>query len=246
MLRPLQRQHGLRTVQEMTFIGIDLGWVSQPTGLARLARTAVSYDIEALDRRATHADVLGWIDQQAGAGPAMLAIDAPLVMPNTTGIRACERALNADFRRHHAGCHAANQGRPFYVPITAFVSALELRGFRHAAQITPRAPGRCMIEVHPHAAAVSVFGLDRILKYKKGRIAQRAAELARYRELLGGLIPAVLPAIPRTGAALKAVEDQLDAVLAAWVGAQWWMHGASRGRCYGDATTGYIVVPASR
>jgi predicted RNase H-like nuclease len=215
----------------MTFLGIDLGWVSQPTGLARLTQIADGFAIASLDRRATHREVVAWIDQEAGSGPAMLAIDAPLVIPNSTGIRACERAVNAEFRRHHAGCHAANQGRPFYRPISAFVSSLESRGFQHAAEIVPGVPGRYMIEVHPHAATVGVFGLDRIIKYKKGRVGERARELGRYRELLGRLFAGEMPSIPATGRAVKAVEDQLDALFAAWIGAHWWRHGMDGSRC---------------
>jgi predicted RNase H-like nuclease len=225
------------------FLGIDLGWVSQPTGVARVTLTAKAFEISALARRATHAEVLAWIDEQAGSGPAMLAIDAPLVIPNASGIRACERAVNADFRSYHAGCHAANQGRPFYRPLAAFVAALENRGFRHAVDITPRTPGRYMIEVHPHAAAVRVFGLERIIKYKKGRVADRARELGRYRELLKRVLGEDMPVVPATGRALKAVEDQLDAAFAAWIGANWWLYGCERSRLYGDLRSGYIVVP---
>jgi predicted RNase H-like nuclease len=230
-------------ISPVIFLGIDLGWVSQPTGLARLRQTARGFELAALERRATHREVLAWIDEHAATAPAMLAIDAPLVIPNASGIRPCERAVNAGFRRYHAGCHAANQGRPFYAPITAFVSALESRGFRHAAEITPGLEGRFMIEVHPHAAAVRVFGLDRIVKYKKGRLADRARELGRYRALLERVIGGALPPIPATGRALKAIEDQLDAAFAAWIGANWWLHGAERSRVYGDARSGYIVVP---
>jgi predicted RNase H-like nuclease len=229
----------------LTFLGIDLGWINQPTGLARLDHSPAGRPaVSALLRHPTHADVLAWIDEQAGSQAAMLAIDAPLVIPNAGGIRECERAVNADFRRHHAGCHAANRGRPFYASLAAFVAGLEERGFQHAADITPGAPGRYMIEVHPHAAAVSVFNLEKIIKYKKGRVADRARELARFRDLLGGLVAGQLPVVPTEGRALKAVEDQLDAVFAAWIGLRWWQRGSSGGRCYGSVETGYIVVPA--
>lgn len=228
----------------MIFLAIDLGWISQPSGLARIKPSAERAVVTALDRQGSHANVLAWIDEQAGVAPAMLAIDAPLVIPNPAGIRDCERAVNADFRRHHAGCHAANRSRPFYAPLAAFVIELERRGYRHAAAISPGVPGRYMIEVHPHAAAVSVFGLDRIIKYKKGRLADRARELTRLRELLRSLVGGDLPDIPANGRALKAAEDQPDAVFAAWIGLRWWQHGAAGARCYGSAETGYIVVPA--
>ena len=51
---------------------------------------------------------------------AVAAVDAPLVIPNQTGIRPAERDLNRDFRRFHAGCHAANLGRPFAEKVLSF------------------------------------------------------------------------------------------------------------------------------
>ena len=230
----------------MVCLGIDLGWISQPTGLAAVDDDGDRPRLQTLDRRATHQDVLAWIDEQAGNGPAMLAIDAPLVIPNPSGIRDCERLVNAEFRRYHAGCHPAHQGRPFYPGMARFVGALQQRGFQHAAQVTPRRPARLMIEVHPHAASVSLFGLDRIIKYKKGTLAERVRELSRFRELLGSLLGCPLPAIPARGRELKAVEDQLDASLAAYVGWLWWRRGDAAARCYGDAAGGYIVIPGRR
>ena len=50
--------------------------------------------------------------------------------------------------------------------------------------------------------------------------------------------------IPATGAALKAVEDQLDSLICAYVAAHWWYWGIERNWVLGDAATGYIVVPA--
>jgi predicted RNase H-like nuclease len=228
------------------FLGIDLGWISQPSGLAVLESSDSGLHLRRLDRRATHCEVLDWVDKNAGNEPAMLAIDAPLIMPNASGIRPCEREVNREFRPFHAGCHAANQGRPFWAPITALVAALESRGFHHAAAISVRTPGRYMIEVHPHAASVNLFGLDRIIKYKKGRVADRTAALARYRRLVASLVDAELPRVPAGGHELKAVEDKIDAVLAAYIGAQWWLWGEERSRCYGDEAGGYIVVPKGK
>jgi len=72
--------------------------------------------------------------------------------------------------------------------------------------MTPRKPGRFQIEVHPHAATVNLFGLDRIVKYKKGVRGKRANELRRLRKLmlthLPILTPALslrLPAVPKSG-----------------------------------------------
>jgi predicted RNase H-like nuclease len=52
-----------------------------------------------------------------------------------------------------------------------------------------------------------------------------------------------LPEVPNGGAALKALEDQLDALLCAYIGAWWWHWGSSRTLVAGNAREGFIVVP---
>jgi predicted RNase H-like nuclease len=47
-----------------------------------------------------------------------------------------------------------------------------------------------------------------------------------------------LPEIPTSIATLKALEDQLDALLCAYIGAHWWYWGIERNLVLGDRTTG--------
>jgi predicted RNase H-like nuclease len=42
---------------------------------------------------------------------------------------------------------------------------------------------------------------------------------------------------------LKELEDELDAIVCAYVGAHWWYWGHARNTAFGDAGNGYIVVP---
>ena len=69
-------------------------------------------------------------------------------------------------------------------------------------------------------------------------------------EQLPALTPSVrsltLPEIPVGGTALKAVEDQIDSVLCAYIGAYWWYWGAEQNVVLGNERDGYIVVPARR
>jgi predicted RNase H-like nuclease len=46
------------------------------------------------------------------------------------------------------------------------------------------------------------------------------------------------------GAALKAVEDQLDSLIYAYVAAHWWYWGLEGNWVLGDRATGYIIVSA--
>ena len=105
-------------------------------------------------------DILRWIKQRP-EGSAVVGVDAPLVIRNCTGIRDAERELNSEFRRYHAGCHAANLGA-FRPQRPVVQSQAHGTGLLHGADITARQRGRFQIEVHPHAATVNLFDLPRI------------------------------------------------------------------------------------
>jgi predicted RNase H-like nuclease len=238
----------------MHFLGIDFGWMGKPSGLAALSWDGTALRLHAMERRVELTAILDFVDEHAAAGPAMIAVDAPTVIPNATGMREADKLMHHHFGKFHAGAYPANLGRPHAARTVALGEALEARGFRHAAAIDPRQPGRYQIEVHPHAATVELFELPRIIKYKKGLLASRKAELARYRNLLLTRLPHVnpplndlqLPEIPSSGPALKELEDEMDAVLCAYIGAHWWYWGRERNLVCGNATEGYIVVPQPR
>jgi len=232
-----------------TFIGVDLGWYGKPSGLASIGLEGSDLHLRSIARLEGVDQILGWIQSEAGSGSAVAAVDAPLIIRNQTGIRPAERELNRDFRRFHAGCHACNLGRPFARNVISFSRRLEALGFGHGASITPRQEGRFQIEVHPHAATVNLFGLDRIVKYKRGTRGQRSRELRRLRGLALSRLPTLdpalslcLPPVPRNGS-IKPTEDRIDAVLCAYIGAYCWISGMHRNRLYGDDGNGYIVVP---
>lgn len=236
----------------MRFLGIDLGWQTGPTGVCCLQMSLDTVSLSTLDHLATHADVLTWITHQAAATvPAMVAVDAPTVIPNPTGMRQPDRLAHRYFGKYHAGCYPANQASAFAPKLLAFSQALTDQGFSHAPTLEPQQLGRYQIEFFPHPAMVHLFGLTRILKYKKGRIAQRRQELERLRSLLRLHLPnhtprlmlEHLPSIPKGGAALKAVEDQLDSIVCAYGAAHWWYWGHQRNQVLGDLESGYIVVP---
>jgi predicted RNase H-like nuclease len=182
----------------------------------------------------------------------MIAVDAPTLIPNATGMRFPDKLTHQHFRHYHAGCYPANLGRPFAQRTVEFGLSLESRGFTHAPTLTPQTPGRYQIEVYPHPAIVHLFGLTRILKYKKGKLSDRRLELIKLRQYILNDLPhreptlnlSSLPEIPTTGTALKAIEDQLDSLICAYIAAHWWYWGSDRNWVLGDTTTGYIVVPA--
>ncbi|MFN6570538.1 DUF429 domain-containing protein [Dendronalium sp. ChiSLP03b] len=241
----------------MKFIGIDLGWKSQPSGLCCLEWTDRQLQLLDLDRKEAIADILLWIDRSVQPNePAIIAVDAPTLIPNTTGSRLPDKLTHKYFGKYHAGCYPANMNLPFAERTVNFGVELELRGFVHAPTIEPQKLSRYQIEVFPHPAIVHLFGLERILKYKKGRISERRLELIKLYQYILDILPTLTPPvllsslngslvleIPSTGAALKETEDKLDSLICAYVAAHWWYWGEQRNLVLGDRTTGYIVIP---
>ncbi|AGY57245.1 DUF429 domain-containing protein [Gloeobacter kilaueensis] len=237
----------------MYCLGIDFGWQSQPSGLAALHFTGDKTLQLAcpLECRSEPSDILGWVEAVVGEADAIVAVDAPTLIPNATGMRVPDREAHRLFGKYHAGCYPANLGRPYAQRTLDLGLQLEAHGFVHADRLTPRQPGRYQIEVFPHPAIVELFGLDRIIKYKKGPLADRIRELGRYRELMLTVLPHLappvvnleLPPVPASGTALKALEDRLDGLLCAYVAAHWWYWGLERNRVLGSRSDGYIVVP---
>jgi predicted RNase H-like nuclease len=200
----------------------------------------------------TDDEIIKWVERYL-KGPAVVAIDAPLLVPNETGRRPCEAELSREYGSRKAGPHSSNRGR---------LEGLhgEIRGEVLAAHLADLGFGdpwagmdRTVLEVYPHPAIIEVFGLEERLIYKAKRgvtVTQRRQGLRNLASLLQGLEQAQPPLrgpsvhIPdeARGAALKAIEDRLDARICAWI-AEVWHHCADRVRLFGDADRGHIAVP---
>ncbi|MCW5964295.1 MAG: DUF429 domain-containing protein [Bryobacterales bacterium] len=252
-IRRLPNWHDEKDMGIMRFMGIDFGWTSQPSGVASLTWDGRTLAIEEIGRISDPQRVLAWVDESTGDQPAMVAVDAPTVIVNPTGMREADRAMHVRFGKQHAGCYPANLGSAFAERTTALGRGLEELGFKHADCMEPQRPGRYQIEVYPHAAMLHLFSLDRILKYKKGTVPERRASLEDYRRRLMATLPLAkprlrlkgLPEVPAIGREIKAVEDQYDAVLCAYIGAWWWFWGKARTMVAGNRQEGYIVVPVA-
>ncbi|MEG4628382.1 DUF429 domain-containing protein [Microcoleus sp. AR_TQ3_B6] len=259
----------------MKFIGIDLGWNSGASGLCCLNWQNNQLELIECDRQQSLNDILTWLDTQVSpTEPAIIAVDAPTIIANPTGMREADKLTHKHFGRYHAGCYPANLSRPFAQKTVEFGLCLEARGFVHAPIMEAQKLGRYQIEVYPHPATINLFKLDKIIKYKKGKLAERQLELMKLCQYIVDILPSLepslnlyfgtgilpvscgtgilpvsgsnLPEIPTSIATLKALEDQLDALLCAYIGAHWWYWGIERNLVLGDRTTGYIVIPQAR
>lgn len=244
---------------QASFIGIDLAWLSNknPSGGAVLVGDRDGAELSAIDGLLPSLAAVSAFIHTNERAECIVAIDAPLVIPNDTGQRACETLIGREYGARHASCHTSNRARYPESASVALALALGQRGYVHAPD---GGTSRIMMEVYPHPALIEMFNLPTILRYKKGSSAMRASGLEtlqgfiaslaeatpplRANDLLGDLLsmnPRVL-----AGATRKALEDQLDAVICSYIAFHFWYWKWERTRCFGTSQSGYIVVPSGK
>ncbi len=237
--------------------GIDLAWTAhRPSGLCTIV--AGPREARMASLRTEVVTPVSLAHELAGlGGDVVAAIDAPLVVEDG---RYAERALGRVFGRYHAGAYTASEAfltRMNGLAGPLLAAELSARGFGlDPLAITPGGHGRFAFEMYPHAAHVALFGLDHILRYKKGPVDARREQLRRYQLLLGeeversrldggaDLARVLAPAaVDVRGRELKSLEDQLDAVTCALVALRAWRMGPAGFVVFGCAPHGYIVTP---
>ena len=239
----------------MRFIGLDLAWGERnPSGLAAIDRGG---NVVAEGIATTEAEIAAFVSAHDAEG-AVLGLDAPLVVRNRTGRRACEAELQRRYGRAGAGPYPSN-----LTLLGGAARAMTLverlpRPYLTVPVEPLRRAGWWAVEVFPHPALVELGPLDRALRYKRGTAEERAAGLRRLYDLLAGLETATPPlrlapdGLLRSrlgrldglrGAARKAFEDLADAHVCAYVALWWWCYGRSRTLVAGDDAGGAILVP---
>lgn len=239
----------------MYFVGIDLAWSPKnKTGvtiLDKLGKT-IKYGL-----CLSNEEISAFIFEEIGESDAMIAIDAPMTVPNLLGSRIAERELSAVYRKYHAGAHPANRkrlgeyngGLPRGEEI-----GLELKsnGFIEDPYLTST---KCFFEVYPHPAIVTFFDLETVLKYKPGRKRKRVYRASELDKLKNHLID-LEQANPKLtldqkiidtnifelkGKKLKDFEDVLDSIVCAYIA--YYAYNTKKTKIFGNLSDGYILTP---
>lgn len=233
------------------FVGIDLAWFTKErTGLAvvdQTGRLIVSTAVVSDD------EIDAWLAEHAPT-PRVVAVDAPLVVRNSTGQRPCETLIGQAFGRYDASCHSSNTSKAQFAPPRGSVLAGR-HGWSMDPADDPSDARPVCIEVYPHAAMVGLFLLGRTFKYKKKfSFERRQPEFIRLLDSMEGIPELALIRSRRwaeiradiegakTGRKLRLCEDEVDAILCAHL-AWLWSERPDTLEVYGDLTTGYIVAP---
>ena len=193
--------------------------------------------------------------------PAVVTLDMPIGPRPITGRRAADNAVARAYAGRWAAPHTPTAERPGPIADTVYreLTALGYRWVGAEAAAPPQegvSEAPYFIEVYPHPAIIELMGLDKRLTYKVAHQSRYAratggdgwalivASLDRLRAALADTVQGVEAALPSAAAlprrALKGLEDALDAVVCAWVGAEFL---AGRALAYGDADSA-IWIPA--
>jgi Uncharacterized protein conserved in bacteria len=94
----------------MWAIGLDLAWSPRnPSAGVVLGWAEDHWEVAAWEAQlGPDAEILAFLEPYLDA-PCVIGIDAPLIVPNETGSRPCDRILASRFGRHHAGGYPVNR-----------------------------------------------------------------------------------------------------------------------------------------
>ena len=235
---------------KVLLVGVDLAWGEKKhDGVCFLEWDGKRGSVTGLAYPQGDGELLdALLDKTYGYRSVFVTVDAPIVCPNRTGTRPVDRLTHRMFHREHAACHPANLTKCPRPPRIARL--LEKQGFKVGWQ--PTLGKKTVAEVYPHPAMVRMFGIPRIVKYKKGSVAERRKEFRRLQGLLRQCLKKKFSSLrvdSETAALLmgrwsKPVEDRTDALFCALIGLWHWRHRGKRSEVIGDRRTGFILLPA--
>lgn len=245
------------------YIGIDLAW-----GEGSATRRANETGLAVLDEHGTILEA-GWargIDEVAEwllatAQPgAVIAVDAPLVIPNASGMRLAERQVGMAYGNRKVAANASNTAMGWQGGVALRVR-LEAAGFVYTSGLWPAdAAARTFFECYPYTTLVGTaeLGYDQERpRYKRldatlpvavarQRRAQACDDLIRRVATLTTADPPLDISTHAVGRLLiespspvdqipyKHREDVLDAMLCAWTASIWHRHGLDRVQILGE------------
>lgn len=245
------------------FIGVDLAW-----GEGSATKLANETGLAIIDERGTVLDagwargidaVFAWLVHNAQPG-AVIAIDAPVVIPNATGMRLAERQVGMAYGNRKVAANASNRSMGWQGGV-ALRHRLEAAGFVYTSGLTPAgATQRTFFECYPYTTLVGMAELGYDVerpRYKRldpslpaplgrQRRAEACDELIRRLSALASAVPPldisshpigrqlIETASPVGQIPYKHREDVLDAMLCAWTASIWHRHGLDRVQILGE------------
>jgi predicted RNase H-like nuclease len=240
------------------YLGVDLAWresshrrAANETGVASIDSTGQILDVGWT--RGVE-ETTAWVNGAARETPALLFVDAPLVVTNTAGQRSCETEVGRRYGRWKVSANSTNTGSARLAGVI-FRDRLESLGWKYSdGSAGPPVTGRVLSECYPYTTLVGTpeLGYDTerprykrpprrmpVAQWRPKRAAACDELVRRLSQLAIADPPLRLATHPVTqrlieepspieDAAYKHREDLIDALLCAWTAALWARHGLAR------------------
>jgi len=231
----------------MIFAGVDLAWSDKkPTACAFLKIESGTLALDSIAEVTSDAEIVDCLVGRLGENSSLIAIDAPLIVPNRDRQRLADKLCGKLFWQYEASALSVNRSKAWHLRGGVIAKRLEAAGLVHDPLIGSSEAGGRFFEVYPHPAMVVLGNLSRTLKYKgKHPRPVRLGAFVQYENLLAKFLD--ISAIRRSadelaGKKLKAYEDALDAIFCAVIAWYAWRN-PSECALLGTIQDGYILTP---
>ena len=232
------------------YFGIDLAWgegsatkAANETGVAQLSDGGIILDA---GWTTGIAETTQWIVERRAPGD-VIAIDAPLVVLNPSGMRECERQVGQRYGRWQVSANSTNLTRAWLGGVS-LRQQLESAGVYYTDGVREVPDGAAtMFECYPYTTLVGVEELGYVLqrpRYKRPNLSIPSSErkaaralvcddlIERLHQLKTAHPPLIIESHPLAAAlranpspldnrSYKHREDLIDALLSAWTAALW-------------------------
>ncbi|MCW6509859.1 DUF429 domain-containing protein [Lichenifustis flavocetrariae] len=247
-----------------TFIGFDSAWADNskaPGAICSIHFDGSVFSGFLAPRLVGFAAALEFIRALPNrAGPTLLALDQPTIVPNATGMRPVEKVAATLVSWVGGGVQPANRGRRGMfddgAPVWRFLSGLG--AVEDPLAVRTAMTGLHLMEVFPALAFPSLadefFGRLAGPRYNPGRRAtfrlehwQRVITVVMSEATRLGCHEADtwLANLRASDRPTKGDQDRLDALICMLVAVRWRLDEPDASAMIGDLTTGYIVTPTS-
>ena len=160
------------------FLGLDMAWAPRNSSGGAVMELTEDGDVKltsAASMRA-HEDILGWVARNRGRAGCVLAVNAPMIVENTSGRRPCDVLLEKHFAAVDSyQVNTVNASQPRMMG-----RALMRMGF----DPHPGAEGDRLIETYNQPTQVLLFDAERPIRLKIGPVGSRIEAVDRFREPL--------------------------------------------------------------
>jgi predicted RNase H-like nuclease len=245
-----------RRRQVPRFLGLDLAWAPRKSSGGAVVELSEDGGARLVSSTAlrTHEDILGWIARNRGRAGCVLAVNAPIIVENTSGRRPCDELIQDHFGAYNVDEYQVNTVNASH-PRT-IGRALMRMGF----DPNPMGEGDRVVETYNQAAQVLLFGGERPVRLKVGPVGARKDAVSRFRDLLWERLGDAMPHLEETpaldalleadlpssnGSRVGELEERLEATLSAFTAAYLGLRGPESCAFLGDLETGYVLLPTT-